>query len=59
MKHYMAGRVQGMGASIFTEMSALAVEHGAINLGQGFPDFAGPPHVKQAAIDAINANHNQ
>ncbi len=59
MKQGMAGRVQGMGASIFTEMSALAVKHGAINLGQGFPDFAGPSHVKQAAIDAIMAEHNQ
>lgn len=59
MKHFMARRVQNMGASIFTEMSALAVEHAAINLGQGFPDFAGPPHIKQAAIDAIGAEHNQ
>ncbi len=59
MKHYGAGRVQNMGASIFTEMSALAVQHNAINLSQGFPDFAGPDLVKQAAIDAVMADHNQ
>ena len=59
MKHYGAERVQNMGASIFTEMSALAVQHHAINLSQGFPDFAGPTLIKQAAIDAIEADHNQ
>jgi aspartate/methionine/tyrosine aminotransferase len=55
----MAQRVQGFGTSIFSEMSALAAEHKAINLSQGFPDFAGPAHVKQAAIAAIMADHNQ
>ncbi len=55
----MAQRVRSFGTSIFTEMSALAVEHQAINLSQGFPDFAGPAHVKQAAIKAIQADHNQ
>ena len=59
MHRYMAQRVQGFGTSIFSEMSALALEHQAINLSQGFPDFAGPAHVKQAAIDAILADHNQ
>ncbi|HEY0607948.1 MAG TPA: methionine aminotransferase [Herpetosiphonaceae bacterium] len=55
----MAQRVHGFGTSIFSEMSALALEYQAINLSQGFPDFAGPAHVKQAAIDAILADHNQ
>lgn len=55
----MAQRVHGFGTSIFSEMSALALAHQAINLSQGFPDFAGPAHVKQAAIDAILADHNQ
>jgi aspartate/methionine/tyrosine aminotransferase len=59
MKQHMAQRIQGFGTSIFTSMSALAIEHGAINLSQGFPDFAGPDHVKQAAIGAILADHNQ
>jgi aspartate/methionine/tyrosine aminotransferase len=40
-------------------MSRLAVEHQAINLGQGFPDFAGPDFVKEAAAAAIAADMNQ
>jgi N-succinyldiaminopimelate aminotransferase len=40
-------------ASIFGEMSTLALEVGAINLGQGFPDTDGPQVVKDAAIAAI------
>jgi aspartate/methionine/tyrosine aminotransferase len=55
----MAQRIHGFGTSIFSEMSALAAEHQAINLSQGFPDFAGPAHVKEAAIAAIRADHNQ
>ncbi len=37
-----ADRVAGLGTTIFTEMSALALRTGAINLGQGFPDTDGP-----------------
>ena len=55
----LARRVAGFGTTIFTEMSALAVQHGAVNLGQGFPDFAGPEFVKQAAAAAIAADLNQ
>lgn len=55
----MARRAQGFGTSIFTEMTALAIEHKAINLSQGFPDFPGPEHVKRAAEAAIAADHNQ
>jgi N-succinyldiaminopimelate aminotransferase len=40
-------------------MSRLAVQHGAVNLGQGFPDFAGPDFVKDAAKTAIDGNLNQ
>jgi aspartate/methionine/tyrosine aminotransferase len=54
-----AERVRRFGTSVFAEMSALAVQTGAVNLGQGFPDFAGPAWVKQAAIAAIEADHNQ
>jgi N-succinyldiaminopimelate aminotransferase len=42
-----------MGATIFAEMSALATETGAINLGQGFPDTDGPKEVSEAAVAAI------
>jgi N-succinyldiaminopimelate aminotransferase len=54
-----AQRVRGFGTSIFTEMSRLAGEHNAVNLGQGFPDFPGPDFVKEAAKKAIDANANQ
>lgn len=54
-----AQRLAGFGTTVFTEMSALAAEHGAINLGQGFPDFPGPGFVKEAAIEAIRADLNQ
>ncbi len=47
------------GTTIFATMSALALEHGAINLGQGFPDTDGPPEVLEAAVDAIRAGRNQ
>jgi len=54
-----AHRVSTFGVSIFAEMSRLAVEKKAINLGQGFPDFDGPEEVKAAAIAAIRAGDNQ
>ena len=54
-----ATRLQGFGTSVFTEMSVLAVQHEAINLGQGFPDFAGPAFVKEAALEAIRSDLNQ
>ncbi len=46
-------------ATIFAEMTALATRTGAINLGQGFPDVDGPHAIRQAAIRAIEAGHNQ
>lgn len=59
MRELLARRVAGFGTSIFSEITALAVEHGAVNLGQGFPDFAGPAFIKQAAAEAIAADMNQ
>jgi N-succinyldiaminopimelate aminotransferase len=47
------------GTSIFTEMTALAVRTGAVNLGQGFPDYDAPDLVKEAAIRAVRDGHNQ
>ena len=55
----LSSRLQGLGTTIFAEMSALAAETGAINLGQGFPDVDGPPEVAEAAITAIRDGHNQ
>jgi len=46
-----AQRTEGFGETIFSEITALAVEHGAVNLGQGFPDFAPPDFVLEAARD--------
>ncbi|WP_040165015.1 aminotransferase class I/II-fold pyridoxal phosphate-dependent enzyme [Microbacterium gorillae] len=45
--------------TIFAEMSALAAQTGAINLGQGFPDSDGPPEVLEAAREAIASGVNQ
>jgi len=56
---YLTERLQGFGTTIFTAMSALAAETGAVNLGQGFPDTDGPAAVSEAAIAAIRAGHNQ
>ena len=47
------------GTTIFTVMSALAVQHGSINLGQGFPDTDGPADVLRAAADALFDGRNQ
>jgi aspartate/methionine/tyrosine aminotransferase len=59
MSNLLARRVAGFGTTIFTEMSALAIQHGAINLGQGFPDIPCPDFVKRAAAAAIEADLNQ
>jgi aspartate/methionine/tyrosine aminotransferase len=45
--------------SVIREMTRLAMEHGAINLSQGYPDFAAPEILKKAAADAIFADVNQ
>lgn len=59
MDNHATARIRGFGTSIFSEMSRLAVQHGAVNLGQGFPDFPGPDFVKEAAKAAIDADLNQ
>jgi len=57
---YLCERLQPFGgASVFAEMSTLAVRTGAINLGQGFPDVDGPAEVSEAAVDAIRGGFNQ
>ncbi|MBI2710937.1 MAG: pyridoxal phosphate-dependent aminotransferase [Actinobacteria bacterium] len=56
---HLAARLQGLGTTIFAEMSALAARTGAINLGQGFPDTDGPAEIAEAAVAAIRAGHNQ
>jgi N-succinyldiaminopimelate aminotransferase len=54
-----AARLAGLGTTIFTEMTALAVRTGAINLGQGFPDTDGPAPAIEAAVAALRGGENQ
>jgi len=56
---HLNAKLQGFGTTIFAEMTALALRHQAVNLGQGFPDFDGPDFVKRAAIAAIEGGKNQ
>jgi N-succinyldiaminopimelate aminotransferase len=56
---FLNARLQGFGTTIFAEMSALAIETGSINLGQGFPDTDGPSEVLEAAVAAIRNGQNQ
>ena len=48
-----------VGTTIFSVMSALATEHNAVNLGQGFPDFECAPALVDAVTHALKAGHNQ
>ena len=52
-------RLPKVGTTIFTVMSSLATEHGAVNLGQGFPDFEGDPALLQAVSQAMTEGLNQ
>ncbi|MCX2755532.1 pyridoxal phosphate-dependent aminotransferase [Gordonia sp. 4N] len=52
-------RLRPFTTTIFAEMSALAVEHDAVNLGQGFPDTDGPASMLDAAREAISDGRNQ
>ena len=55
----LQSRLPNVGTTIFTVMSALASEKGAVNLGQGFPDFHCDPRLLQAVTDAMAQGHNQ
>lgn len=57
--HFHADRVEGMGMTIFSEITQLAQEYNAINLGQGFPDFDGPLEIKRIAMESIASGNNQ
>jgi aminotransferase len=54
-----AERTLGLAESVIREMTRLALEHGAINLSQGYPDFPAPAAIKEAAKRAIDADINQ
>ena len=55
----LSSRLPQVGTTIFTVMSALALEHGAVNLGQGFPDFDCDPRLLDAVDTAMRAGLNQ
>jgi methionine aminotransferase len=55
----LTSRLPRVGTTIFTVMSALASETGAVNLGQGFPDFDCDPALVDAVTSAMQAGHNQ
>jgi N-succinyldiaminopimelate aminotransferase len=55
----ISDKLKPFGTTIFSEMTKLALEHGAINLAQGFPDFEGPRAIHEAAKRALDAGENQ
>jgi aspartate/methionine/tyrosine aminotransferase len=59
MQLTVSRKIGGFTESVIREISRLTAEHGAINLGQGFPDFACPAELKQAAAAAIEGDLNQ
>ncbi|MFN7184123.1 MAG: pyridoxal phosphate-dependent aminotransferase [Thermomonas haemolytica] len=56
---HLDSKLPKVGTTIFTVMSQLAAEHGAVNLGQGFPDFPVPSRLVDALSRAMQAGHNQ
>jgi len=55
----LTSRLPNVGTTIFSVMSALAAQHKAVNLGQGFPDFACDPVLVNHVTEAVQAGHNQ
>lgn len=57
--HGVETKLPRVGTTIFTVISQLAAEHGAVNLGQGFPDFSVPRRLVDELAKAVDAGHNQ
>ena len=55
----LISKLPNVGTTIFTTMSQLAAETGALNLSQGFPDFDGPDALREAVSRHVMAGHNQ
>lgn len=55
----ISDRVTQFTESVIREMTRLAYAHGAINMAQGYPDFAAPDDIKEAAVRSIREDHNQ
>jgi aspartate/methionine/tyrosine aminotransferase len=58
-KKRISNKAASFTESVIREMTREANKYGAVNLGQGFPDFAAPEDIKQKAMEAIAADHNQ
>src|SRR5277367_892626 len=58
-KSFHSERTARFTESVIREMTRLAIQFGAVNLAQGFPDFAAPVDLKRAAIEAIESDYNQ
>ena len=58
-KHFLSDKVEHFTESVIREMTRQAMQHGAINLAQGFPDFPAPEEIKRAAQQAIADDVNQ
>ncbi|MEO6052125.1 MAG: aminotransferase class I/II-fold pyridoxal phosphate-dependent enzyme [Pyrinomonadaceae bacterium] len=59
IKNRISCKAASFTESVIREMTREAMKYGAVNLGQGFPDFAAPEDIKQKAMEAIAADHNQ
>lgn len=58
-KKHVSAKAASFTESVIREMSREAVKYGAVNLGQGFPDWPAPAEIKKKAKDAIDDDHNQ
>jgi len=58
-RRMLSAKAEQFTESVIREMTRLAMKHGAVNLSQGFPDFAAPAEIKEAARQAISDDINQ
>src|SRR4029078_5932763 len=59
VSHHVSKKANSFTESVIREMTREALKHGAVNLSQGFPDFAAPDDIKQKAMEAIANDINQ
>ncbi|HMD44029.1 MAG TPA: aminotransferase class I/II-fold pyridoxal phosphate-dependent enzyme, partial [Candidatus Acidoferrum sp.] len=58
-RRMLSAKAEQFTESVIREMTRLAMQHNAVNLSQGFPDFAAPEQIKEAARQAISDDINQ
>jgi aminotransferase len=59
MKEFSSERARSFTESVIRDMTRVCLRHHGVNLAQGFPDFAAPTEIKEAAVQAIHADINQ